>query len=504
MPRIDQPRFAVAALGGALAFIAIVQLGWSVAAILSPEELNYGEAIVYSLATRVVHGEPLYQPLDRPPYTVAAYTPLYYWAAAGLQALFGPGFWPGRCVSFIAGLLTASLVARLAAGQAGDRRAGAFAALLFLALGLPWMYLWSALYRVDLLGVALSLGAIATLVGGTGPRRLILGGALAGLAVLTKQTLIAAELAGAVWLWRRDRAGAALFAGTGLGIALGTCLVLELTTGAFLTNSVVANMNPFSRDTLAGNLTTLVHFQAGPLAAAILYLSGRKGVGPKAGAELLACYWLASLVPLVGLGKVGSSQNYWIELAAVTAVLATLGTWSRLRESAGPIYRGARPPVVPILLLGVTLAAVMPGLTTAALSGVSEPRPSPGPAGAFDELVARVRSEPREVLAEPLDVVVLADRPILLEPTIFGILQRAGSWDAGPLVRRVCGGEVGLLILGEPLDRGGPGRYRYGHWPEPVFTALRETMVLQSQPAGRFLYVPREGLAGTGCSAAAS
>ena len=159
-------------------------------------------------------------------------------------------------------------------------------------------------------------------------------------------------------------------------------------------------------------------------------------MGPKPGAELLAFYWLASLLPLVGLGKVGSSQNYWIELAAVTAVLATLGTWSRLRENAGRIHRGARPPAVPILLLGVTLAAVMPGLTTAALSGLSEPRPSPGPAEAFDELVARVRSEPREVLAEPLDVVVLAGRPILLEPTIFGILQRAGSWDAGPLVRR--------------------------------------------------------------------
>jgi hypothetical protein len=147
----------------------------------------YGEAIIHDHAARLLRGEPLYQPLGRPPYSVAAYTPLYYGLAAGLQAVFGPGFAPGRLLSLLAGLSVVCLVASLAARRAGDRRAGWFAGLLFLALGLPgaypfsslpapypsWLtltypyYPWMALYKEDVLGVALSVGAIAALLGGS-------------------------------------------------------------------------------------------------------------------------------------------------------------------------------------------------------------------------------------------------------------------------------------------------------------------------------------------------
>ena len=56
-------------------------------AIIQPIALDHGEAIVYYDALRIIHGQPLYQPLDAPPYTVAAYTPLYYLAAAEIWVL---------------------------------------------------------------------------------------------------------------------------------------------------------------------------------------------------------------------------------------------------------------------------------------------------------------------------------------------------------------------------------------------------------------------------------
>src|SRR5437764_1418801 len=111
---------AVAVLGGLLLFIVAVQSAWSVAMILQPRELLGSESVVYDKAARVYRGEPLYQPLDRAPYSVAAYTPLYY-ALAGLgMAIFGPGFGPGRAISFIAGLAAALLVRYLAARRARD------------------------------------------------------------------------------------------------------------------------------------------------------------------------------------------------------------------------------------------------------------------------------------------------------------------------------------------------------------------------------------------------
>jgi hypothetical protein len=494
--QVSLPRLGLLVLGSLLALITIVQFVLSAAVILQPREVLYGEAMVYDHAARLLRGEPLYQPLDRPPYTVAAYTPLYYWLAAGLQAVFGPGFGPGRGLSFAAGLAAASLVARITALRARDRWAGAFAALLFLALGLPWLYLWSALYRVDLLGVALSLGAVATLVGGTTPRRLVLAGLLAALAILTKQTFIAAGLAGTIWLWRGDRKKAAVFASTCLTIVLGTCLVMEMTTGAFIANSIFANANPFLLSALLDNVGIFVPFQAGPLAVAGLYLLNARQTFRNED-KLLAYYWAGSLLPLLGLGKVGASQNYWIECAAITAALATLGIWSRLHEQS--VDRRNRRAFVPLLLVGVSLAAVTPGLGASALPAFNAVSPNRGHAEALDKLIQRVRSEPGEVLAEPLDVVVLAGRRTLFEPTIFGILHSEGLWDAGPLVSQICAGEIDLLVLGDRLDSGLQQRHGYVHWPAPILAALQETMVLETLEAGRFIYVPSQRSPGVGC-----
>src|SRR5436190_11165982 len=76
----------VAALGGILAILTVVQLAWGVDTIARPDEVMYGEALVFNQATRITHGEPLYQRPEDASYTIANYTPLYYAAAAALQS----------------------------------------------------------------------------------------------------------------------------------------------------------------------------------------------------------------------------------------------------------------------------------------------------------------------------------------------------------------------------------------------------------------------------------
>ena len=56
--------------------------------------------------------------------------------------------------------------------------------------------------RVDLVGVALSVAAVALLTRSTGTRAVVAAGVLAGLAMLCKQTFIAALIAGTLWQWR--------------------------------------------------------------------------------------------------------------------------------------------------------------------------------------------------------------------------------------------------------------------------------------------------------------
>jgi Dolichyl-phosphate-mannose-protein mannosyltransferase len=454
-----------------------------------PRELEYGEAIVYAHASRLMRGEPLYQPLDHPPYTVVAYTPFYYGIAAGLQAAFGPGFVAGRIVSCLAGLSIVVLVARITARAAGDVRPGLVAILLFVALGFPGRPPWYALYKEDLLGVALSLATIALLLlGGTARSRLVLAGVLAGLAFLTKQTFLAAFLAGAIWLWIRDRPRAGVFVASWVILVAGAVATCELLMPGFLANTVLGNIVPFNRDALLNNLRLFVTFIGGPVAVAAGYVMIRIGKVGAHGADLRVLYWAATFLPLVGLAKIGSNHNYWIETAASSAVLASLGIWEARRRW---LDRGDVRALLPIVVLLGSAVSVMRFFEAPVLPVLSgAPSKSEDQTAAFHQVVERVRSEPGPVLADPLDVVALAGREIEFEPYLFSVLSSEGRWDPGPLIGRICAREIGLVVFGNALETPGFTYQGYAFWPAPILAALRETMVLDSERAGRFLYIP--------------
>jgi len=110
----------------------------------------------------------------------------------------------------------------------------------------------------------------------------------------------------------------------------------------------------------------------------------------------------------------------------------------------------------------------------------------------LDALVDRVRRAPGGVIAEPMDVVVLAGRPVLLEPFIYNLLLDAGRWQPDTLIARICNGEIGLLVLGYPVEVGArmtDGLYAL--WPAPVMAALQDRMTLDGVEATRYVYTPR-------------
>jgi hypothetical protein len=429
--------------------------------------------------------------LDQSPFSVTAYTPLYYALVAGLHALVGPGWWPGRLVSLGAALVAAILVGRLAVRRVGDWRAGLFAGLLFLGLGFPGDFPWFAFYKEDMLGATLALGAIAALDGGTDRRRAAGAGVLAGLAFLTKQTFVAAGLAGFCWLWYRNRASAVVFAAAVAIVGGGPCVVAALADSAFIDNTVYANLNPSSTDILIANLTIFGRYQGVALVLAIL--PALRGGRPTLRwlRDPLVLFWLLSLALLpVGLAKIGSNWNYWIESAAATAVLATRGVWVPVPRSGGPVIARVGAAVGLLGLLATPLWLPPPAFDMATVvDGVL--RPDRRQVTEFAAVLERVHSEPRGVLSEPLDIVTLAGREILLEPYVFSILNQQGRWDAAPVVRQICTGQIGLLVLDHPVEGPDWETHGYNHWPPAVLDALRATMQLERTQASLFLYVPR-------------
>ncbi|MBI4213520.1 MAG: hypothetical protein HY534_04355 [Chloroflexi bacterium] len=519
-------RSAVVTTISALLFVIVLaQLSSTLSVIFTVQELQYGESIIYDQAARVLRGEPLYLPHDRPPYSHTAYTPLYYWLVAELQGLLGPGFLPGRILTCIAGLATGGAIGYVVAQRTGSRWAGGLGAFLWLALGLPWVYPTGVfypgdplrtlsanvfaqvqpaypnlpLYKEDLLGVALSVASIALLVRGRSPNLVYGAAILAALAFLTKQTYVSAGLAGALWLWGVDQKLAARFAAVGGGLTLGVSLALEVTSGAYFENVLFANVNAIRLDVLAANLPTLVQFQAGPalLAAYFTLRQLRRDRASEDG--LLAYFWMASLPPTIGITRVGSSSNHWMILAASSVLLAALLVWRHLTSNPRPLTRF----LLPVLPLLITLFLVSPLVGASRMRPSLPPPPDPVFAREYAALVERVRVEPRGVLAHVLDVVVQGDHPILLEPYVFSVLLGQGHWDPGPLVRRICTGQVGLLVFVNPLELGTGSYHGDPYWPLPVLKALQESMVFERTLAGQYLYVPRDpppGIGAEGCA----
>jgi hypothetical protein len=421
--------------------------------------------------------------------TVASYTPLYYVAAAFLQAAVGPGFGPGRGLALVCLGACGVLVGMLAASNGRGLRGGLLAGLVFVALGAPGSgpVPWTALYKEDSLALVLALAGLVVVSRSRQLTLVVVGaGLLCALAVLAKQTYAPMALAPAGWLWFHARRTALVYLIAVLVPIAGVAGWLQIDTGAFFESVVVSNVNPIRQDHLTANLQLLLLFQVGPLVAACLYAAGRRASRLRTDGLLLLA-WAGAAVQLLALAKVGGGSNHWLAFAAITAVLASNAV------QPGEIDPAVRPGclrrrlAVLALFGGVMLVAPVAGgawLTTLTASRAW----MSANAADFPALVERVRATRGEVLVEPLDVVALASRQPLFEPLLLSLFSDTGSWDVGLVVRMICDGSVSLVVVDRPIAS-------VVDWPAPVRAAVEQSMRLQGASAGRLIYGPASGAA---------
>lgn len=477
----------VLALG--LAAMAVIQVRWAVAFVRWPLEIMYGEALIVDHAARIVHGQALYQPLGQPSYSLASYTPVFYALLAATQTVFGPSLTIGRVISLSACVLACALLGLIAAGRGRGAWAGGLAALLFVALGFPTPFPWFALAKEDMLGITFGLASVAVLVRSQTQRSVGLAGLLAALAILTKQTLFAAAVAGTVALAVTRPRLAPWFVAATLAPVLVTLGALEATTHAFVDNAIFGNAQPVRADVFLTNLATLKAYQAGVAALAAIAVLRRLWQRASFEDVLLPVYVLAASVPILGLAAIGSAQNYWIEFAAAASVLAATETWTWLRHADARVRLvGAALALLP--LVNVVVAGRLALIWLPALSQYDQRATA---RATLARLVERVRETPGDVIAEPLDVIALAGKPVLVEPWAADALYQTGTWNISPLVDRVCRGEIGLAVMAHSLDEQVSAYNDFGIWPRPLIRALQQAMIPQGDQTGRWVYTAASG-----------
>jgi hypothetical protein len=477
-------------VGGLIALYVLV-FGLSAAGRLvqSIAEYSYGESWLLDDARRLVRGEPLYAPPSQVPVTHTAYTPLYYLAVGGLNALVGDhGYAVGRALSLVATVSAAALLAWSVRCLSGRWAFGWLAAGLFLTQNLT-VLLWGPLHRVDALALGFTLAGLACCVAG----RWTIGALVFALAVLTKQTFIVAPAVALLALWPCRREMARFAVAFGLPVLVTVALAQWLTSGWFLWHTVIGNSNHADFFTFAALMGAFFQFNG----MTVLAAAGSLLLPAVPRERLLRLYFLGCLITVPTVVKIGASSNYWLELSAAVAVLLALASW-KLSERADPIAR----VVAPVVLAGTLLFAMPAYQATArqaadAVKEVLWPE-SPAylslisdvgyaPLRVPTSFVRRIAEQPGDVLSDNSGLVAAAGKPILFEFQIFQLLRAEGRWSDEPIVAAVEARRFSLVALMHPLD----APIGATRWTPAVRAALQAAYA----PAGResefWLYRPR-------------
>ena len=442
----------VLALLSQLGLAASIFLSDAWKAVSFPYPLDYGEGPLLDQTLRLARFESIYHgDFNRPPYTVANYPPLFLLLQAPFAWLAGPAFWYGRAISTLGMLLGATCLGLMLHTLTKSRLAAVTGGLTLLAF--PYVLYWAPMNRVDSLALGLSLAGL--LVAVRWPERRtgrIAAAVLLTAAILTRQSYgLAAPLAAFFWLvsakprWRGVEL-AAYVAGLGLTLML---LLTLLTNGAFFTNVVTANVNPYFWSRVQVYIDQLLDHAWPILLMALTFLMlgwRRHGKGETHFQEwrLIAPYLLGATLSALTVGKAGSSVNYLLEFCAALSLAAgTVVAWAN---------RFFWLQIAVLCLLIYQLNGLLDWYQKDHRHWLDNKYQRSAEIARMIE-IARLADRP--VLAdEYIGVVPLAGKPLVFQPFEYQQLLIAGLWDERPFLDEIHQGRfAAIIILDDPHSR---------------------------------------------------
>lgn len=479
---------------------------------------NEEGALLYQ-AMEIRRGVTIYHKLDRPPYIVGTYTPLYMTAVAALDRLERPSFATGRLVVWVAAVGAAALLIAMTAIVTQNPVLGLLNGILFMAT--YEVYRWIAYFRVDFPALFLTLAGLAVVVIAR-PRKgtLPIAAALMVAAVYTKQSMIAAPAAAFLallfWRWRQALA----FGGYMLICGVIPAAILQWRTGGqFLQHIITYNMNTFSARDLriwvshAWNVHRWLVLSGAVALPWIWWQYGRslwrrdqatptEADQPRAPLHRFwqPLVWYAVLAQwnIIGAAKVGSAENYlleplaaWMLLICIAAGAGINGLFAGTRPVAAARYL-VRAGVALAVLVGIILQARFLTLPFAQ-KGLFSPFANPGRADfqAADAVAERVQ-EAKNPLAELAIYHLQAGQPPVIQPFIMSELARQGRWDQTPFVEDLKAAHFDVVVALQDLTQAQAPI----EWTHEMLAAFRQAYVLKETISGPlwtyYILVPKQ------------
>lgn len=449
MPR----RLACLCLLGATVSVILMFLMAEVRMLRVPVQWDYGEGHVLWMSQHITNAETAYRPIDRLPYVVFPYTPLFLFVSRVVGVLFEDPLVAGRSLSLACTIGIAVVVALSVFWCVPTRfpriwrlSGAAFGAALMLCM--QSVAGWGALMRVDMLALFFMFAGLAVyIVLGKREQWQFVSVFLFVLALFTKQTMLSAPLACAIFgLATNPRATIRVY---GCAIILGLSALFfcnSVTHGGFWRNIIDYNLNPFSWKSAFGQVYSHLQANVASVAVAVAALFsiwnmrairrfGWKGFLQVKSDRIydravLICglNWLLAGILMLSIGKNGSSYNFFLAFDISTAFLCgfllfrLLATWSAKNQ-----YHNTASLILVLLFSLMLLPArrVVDGLMDRFDARVDKET----------QLMRLMRATPGPVMSENLLALIRASKEVHIEPATVSFLAQVGRWDERPYLQ---------------------------------------------------------------------
>lgn len=437
-----------------------------------PLEVDNEEGFILAQADQWAKNHCPYKSIHESPYLVANYTPIYP-LILSLPVRFGSvAFFWGRFISLLAILGVTVLIYLILFDRTRSRYLAVIGGMLFLSL--KPIYSWGTLHRVDSLGLFFAVLGLYFLEKRYKP---IYPALMWTLAVFTRQTLIAAPLAGLYFYYRflgkkYVKSYIYSFVLPTAGIYLLCTLV---TKGEFFRHTILYNMNDYS----LGNAWFYQYelwIKTGVFVALTFgymihsYLRGGYDWVP----AFVLLGWISSLTA----GKVGSGENYLLEFCVGMSLAVPLmckDMITALRD-ARPSLAGAFPMLILIGALSnfhVPAYPELPGPLSFFYQKFQRgkycyawtPRPEDiSAAGEFREWCRKtIRGR---VFSQFAGWALLTDHEVEYQPFILHQLTNEGRWNYDNVLSPIRRQEFAAVVIEHERipqpDRVGPGTDTFG------------------------------------------
>jgi hypothetical protein len=462
-----------------------------------PYDYDQGEGFELYDAVLYSQGEWPYRDNAAYPYYASNYPPLFHLLIVPLLPIFGTQVVAGRLVSFTATLITGGAIFAIVRRKVGGWLIPFISGLAFLASN--YVYQIGPLCRMHMLMVMFETLAIALVAGFEHPRHgrrnLVLGLIMLLCAGYTKQMAVFTVAAALSFVFLRD-VKKAIVAGVALSLVAGAIFwALNVVTGGqWWVNIIQANVNEFDyRQTLFlfGQWfrlhTVFVLLGAGYLIYELFW--DRLSV--------YSLWFLFSLGAGALSGKWGAGFGYFTTAVAAACLTSGLAmgrlrnTGGRLRlagrelQVAGPALLAVLVPFVYLLQAPRMLHLPTSGRVFGSLArvfGVADERIQ-GDCTTFEyhdamgytqlghlltsddyaagaEILDYVRTSDGPVFSEEAMFSLLADEPVVTNPTQLLNLYKNDLLDTRDIVDRINRQEFGVVI------------FRAQFYPQPVLEAI--------------------------------